>query len=1537
MCKSNEFLIKFVLLAGDKQIFMTKIGKYIGWFLVGLLCLVMTAYLVIQIPYVQTRLSQYVIGKLTKGIDADITVGSLNIRFFNRIHVEDFAIVSGDTLVAAKDIDARFSLRGLLDPGKSISSISVSDGVFNLINETDSTTNLDRIFPPSEDSSPLNLDARVKKLSVNNFRFNMYNPFIPSDAAKGQMDFTDLKVSNICLEAQDAAFKDGVLTAAISNLSADENCGFRLNSMSGNFILDGSGATLHKPDIVADGSHFKGDYLKLAFNSASDLKDFLGKVSIQTRFRQSTIAMKTIGRFAPQYLNSDLEMLASGETSGTVRNLTVKRLEGATKGGETSFIIKNLNLKGLPDAFNTRVSGEVERLSTNGHDLSYIISQLTDGKRIDFLDQLPRMQVWNYSGKVGGTIGHINSNGVLSSGSQRVAVNTTVNVRHSGPEPLVDLNLDADNLNLYTFTGSSMLGLFSGKGIIRVSSTPDNTTSVAIDSLNVRKLGINGYNLTGIFAKGIYEDERFDGKLICHDPALDLMFQGNISTAFKDGSTFNFYANIPYADLNALNLDKRDTINEISTFISADLFADSENNIFGYLKMDNTSFTNSHGYNYIGNLDAASLYENDKYIINVVSDFLKARYEGTTNIDSFIYQFRHQVLRRHFSNALKPYNQEQANETYGQDYSLTLKTLNTQGVCAFISPGLYIQSGTSLRIRVTEDDHYRVLANSGRLAYENNYLKNIRLVVTDRDSSIAASLFAKEIVAAGFAVDSTRLFANVKDNNADLSLRFQNDSVKTNSTSINAQLSIYRDSIFWVNNRPEHMSTPIALKLKESDVTLRGSKWNIRPAEIIYSDSLLVLDGLRIENNSQHLTAQGSISSVRPDSLGITMDNFDISILDQFLDQPLGLGGFLSGDADISFYDSDKMFASFTGKDILMNNQDVGDIEINAEWSPENKRYDFAVSSYLKGQETIDIDGFYRPSDNYVDIYSGFNDMPLTYIEPFLEGVASGTSGSLSGGVKIEGPVDDLSVYGKNCKLNKFGFTIDFLNVPLTVDGPVAIDEKGVVLKNCMLTDSLGGTGRVNGGISYNKLKDMKVKVGVTMNNLLSLDTEEKDNEDFYGKVFSTGSVNINGDLRHLVLDVNARTERKSQLHIPLSGASSASNSNILTFVQEEKPVEIDPYDTLYFAQSAKVSEPMEIEVNLNANATPDASVWLEIDKSTGDIMKATGNGRIGIKVNPKKNIFRLSGNYTIEEGSYHFVLMGLASRDFTVQPGSSVTLNGKIGNTALDIEALYTTKASIDRLISDSTSLATNRQVNATIKITGILDDPQIKFGIDIPDLDPTIKLMVDNALNSEDKIQKQFASLIAFGNFTPEAESGISSSGNSAIYSNAASMIVGQVNNLLMQLGIPLDLGFNYQQGSAYSNNAYEVAVSTQLFNNRVIINGSMGNDPYAYITGNDVRGNIDVQVKLDRRGKLRMTLFSHATDFYTNYLDMSQRTGAGMAYQHEFNSFKDLFRKRTAAQKEYEKMLKIKEKEERKAEKERKKEERRLNKAQQQSPSK
>lgn len=1505
---------------------MGKIGKYIGWVLVALLCVVMTLYLVIQIPYVQTRICKYVLAELTKNIDADITVSDVSIRFFNRVHVDDFAIVSKDTLVYAKELDARFSLRGLLDKSKSVKSLAIRDGVFNLIGETDSTLNIDRIFPPSDDTTALNIDFSLEKIKVENFRFNLIDPFHDQGAVEKQINFADLKVRDINFEASDLNFKDNILTARLDNLTGKEVSGFEINYLKGDFRLDSSGATLFNPDLAADGSRLRGDFLKLGFSSAKDLKYFLDKVVIHSRFKDTHVAMSTIGRFAPDFLKSELELMTSGEVYGTVRNLTVRNVKGATKSGETSFSVSDLHLKGLPDAFHTEVSGKVNSFSTTGKDLSNVIAGLTDGQKIDFLETFPRMQVWNYSGNVSGTIGHIVTDGVLSSGATRIAARTLVNAARDKSAPLVAIRLDANDVNLRQFADSPLLGNFSGKGSVKVNISPDHITSVTIDSLNVRKLGINGYNLTGIFAKGTYSEEVFDGKLICHDPALDLMFQGNIATSIKDGSTFNFYANIPYADLYALKLDTRDSVSEVSTFISADLFADSDNSFFGYLKMDNTTYTNSHGKHDIGNLDATSLFENGKYVINIVSDFMKARYEGTRMIDSFIYQFRHQVLRRHFSNLLKPYNQKYANESYNQDYSFTLKTLNTQGICAFILPGLYIQNGSSLRIQVSEDDHYRVLANSGRLAYEDNYLKNVRLIISDRDSSIAASLFAKEINAAGISVDSTRVFANMEDNVADLSIRFNNDSTRTNTTNINALVSIYRDSVFTISGEERFLTSPIDIKLRESDITLRNNKFRIRPSEIIYSDSLLVLDNFRIENKDQLLSAGGTLSSTKKDSLGIAMKNFDLAILDQFLDDPLGIGGKMSGNASLSLNkDNTKMFASFSGDSIYMNRQFVGGVDISAVWSNENKRYDIDVETTRDGRKRLDLGGFYRPSDSYVDFITDLNDIGLNYFEPVLDDVMSNTGGTLSGSLRVYGPLDDISIESKQCRFNKFKFTVDYLKVPLILDGPFTIDDNGVSIKNASLADSLGGSGRVSGGIKWNKFSNIAVNAAISLNNLLSLNTEERDNEDFYGTVFSSGNVNIKGSLSRITMDINARTERKTQLHIPLSGASSASQSNILTFVQEARPVELDPYDTLYFAKGKKVSEPLELDINLNVNATPDASVWLEIDKSTGDIMKASGNGRIGVRVNPNRDIFRLSGNYAIEEGSYHFVLMGLASRDFKVQPGSSVSFNGNIGNTSLDIEALYTTKASVNRLIADSTA-NTNRQVNAILKITGLLNNPQIKFGIDIPDLDPTVKLLVDNALNTEDKVQKQFASLIAFGSFTPEVESGVSSSSTTALYSNATSMIVGQVNNLLMQLGIPLDLGFSYQQGSQYVNDAFEVAVSTQLFNNRVIINGSMGNNPYSYITGNDVRGNIDVQVKMDRRGKVRMTFFSHATDYYSSYLDMSQRTGIGVAYQHEFNSFKDLFRKRSAAQKEYEKMLSIKEKEERRAARQQKKEERR-----------
>ena len=147
--------------------------------------------------------------------------------------------------------------------------------------------------------------------------------------------------------------------------------------------------------------------------------------------------------------------------------------------------------------------------------------------------------------------------------------------------------------------------------------------------------------------------------------------------------------------------------------------------------------------------------------------------------------------------------------------------------------------------------------------------------------------------------------------------------------------------------------------------------------------------------------------------------------------------------------------------------------------------------------------------------------------------------------------------------------------------------------------------------------------------------------------------------------------------------------------------------------------------------------------------------------------------------------------------------------------------------------------------------------------------------------------------GNFLPSEDSGISVGGSDVLFSNVSSIMSGQLNNIFQKLNIPLDLGLNYKNTQA-GNNIFDVAVSTQLFNNRVVVNGTVGNrEDLTGVSGNQVAGDVDIEIKLNRSGSLRVSLFTHSADQLSAFLDNSQRHGGGIAYQMEFNTFRQLFR--------------------------------------------
>ena len=213
--------------------------------------------------------------------------------------------------------------------------------------------------------------------------------------------------------------------------------------------------------------------------------------------------------------------------------------------------------------------------------------------------------------------------------------------------------------------------------------------------------------------------------------------------------------------------------------------------------------------------------------------------------------------------------------------------------------------------------------------------------------------------------------------------------------------------------------------------------------------------------------------------------------------------------------------------------------------------------------------------------------------------------------------------------------------------------------------------------------------------------------------------------------------------------------------------------------------------------------------------------------------------------------------------------------------------------MIADTTSTSTRRTVECGIAITDKIKNPRLDFSINIPDLDPTTQGRVESALNTQDKVQKQLLALLLTNSFLPDEQSGVTNTSSSMLYTNVSEIMAGQLNNILQKLNIPLDFGLDYQQDVSGSN-IFDVALSTALFNNRVIVNGTIGNRQYKSSTSSsDVVGDLDIDVKLDKPGAVRLNLFSHSADQYTNYLDNSQRNGVGLTYQKEFNTFGEMIR--------------------------------------------
>jgi hypothetical protein len=104
-------------------------------------------------------------------------------------------------------------------------------------------------------------------------------------------------------------------------------------------------------------------------------------------------------------------------------------------------------------------------------------------------------------------------------------------------------------------------------------------------------------------------------------------------------------------------------------------------------------------------------------------------------------------------------------------------------------------------------------------------------------------------------------------------------------------------------------------------------------------------------------------------------------------------------------------------------------------------------------------------------------------------------------------------------------------------------------------------------------------------------------------------------------------------------------------------------------------------------------------------------------------------------------------------------------------------------------------------------------------------------------------------------------------------------------------MDLGLDYSNNSLSGEQELALALSTQLFNERLKIEGGFGAQSAGQISTDDIQiQDVTISYDLDRKGQYQITGQSKSNQSMINTLDGRSTQGVGIRMQHEFNRWGD-----------------------------------------------
>lgn len=1451
--------------------------KFVGYSLELILFLVILLIFLIRTLWFQNVVADYVASYYSEEFGTEVTVDKVKINGFEYSEVIGLQIkdLRGDTLIYSPKFSGSLAMLSLNSKFAILKAINSENTRVKLQKyKGDSTTNMQFLLDyfASDDTTASNFKIKINEINLLNIHFSFDNWNI--EPIPYGMDYNHMDIKHLYGKVKSLRNRNGVTTFNLENIALVEKSGFQLDGMECYFLASDKKIKFEHLKLLTPYSNLDVKGLSFNYRDYGDLSDFTYAVLMKSEILPSRLNLKDLSYFVPTLKDFKNNLKIEGKLNGTVNNFNIKDLYIGMS--PVTFYTGEIDIKGVPDINNSLIYLNIDKMQTSGKELEKLnYKALGLSEPIVIPQEVKKLGIVKVTGTLDGYLSEFYSN---------VNVETDLGSAYTNIQGGLDANnlfnyvgdVSTDKFRLGEMLSNNQIGsvtsLFSLKG---KGTTLDELETLVIGHLT--DFSLLGYNYNKIDLEGSIFHRMFDGTLSINDPNLDFLFKGKVDLNSRKGK-YNFNADIQKANLHNLNWIDRETSSFRGKIAVINSTGNTIDNFDGKIILSEAEYTEDSTCNAFETIEITSSQAKKHREIIIKSEFADIEMKGDfmlANIDESLYSLGVRMYPSLF-------RAEKMVDVPDESFDLGVTIKDLSAITTIFYPDLVVAPFTKIGLNYqSSSEMLELSAQSESIAYGDIKVINFRIDTTQK-FALYDPFYTFDLMADSLYLSKTSSFQNI--------------SVNSDLYNNNAHTKISwgdSDSTLWANIETDidiRSPTNMLFEIHPSKVYHdKVGLWEInRDAFITMDTTSFNIDNLLVTNEKQSIKLKGDITEDPEDKLKVVIGQFQMNNLDPFMaDTSLKFQGSLTATGYITdVYNNIYLDAYSMIDGLQINEYQIGNLETIAGWNPTLERIEITGDLYDNNDFSslkIDSGYYYIKKDENLDFTLSFAETNIEFANVFMPEGFTDLQGLISGNLFLKGNADTPILDGK-LFLDNAGLNIEMLNTAYHATGNILIEPDNIFINSLPVIDKMGTKAYLTGSFFHQNFERYSYDFFVGFNDpFLVMNTNYKMNPLYYGDAFITGDVAIAfEDTRPLEIQVNAKSEKGTNITLPLYGSQEVELQDFISFVN---------HDTI--EEDYKVD--LEgINLNLSMDITEDAKIQLVFDDVVGDAMKGIGTGHIDMYIDQFYD-FYMFGNYEITEGSYLFTLKDLINKKFKIKKGGSINWYGDPYEADIDLTAIYGLKTSLYDIMPDNQREAYKQKtdVECEMHLTENLFNPILNFGINLPRSDENAKTILRNSVSTEAEMNKQVFSLLLLNKFLPgEYNTSGSSSGGSALGNTTSEMLSNQLSNMLSKFSDDFDIGFNYQPGDEVSSQEMALALSTQLFDDRMTITTNLGvSHQNAGDNSNSLIGDVDVEYKLNEEGNTRIHAFNKSNEYDITQQESTYTQGVGVFYQESFSTFSEL----------------------------------------------